>query len=232
VAEMANKIHNEFHKETLAHINNISGSVPVHRNASKHVYSFSKKSFEEQLAAWDYTWHNSNNFWVRLHATFFLERHMKDAKALKMMWPVIMKWQDDVTDWPLCDSLAKIYTKILVVEPTRVFATLKKWNSDADLWKRRQSLVSLLYYSRTKKEYLPFGKMEPLIASLLKDKEYYVQKGVGWALRELHTVYPAQTLSFLKSNIKLVSSIAFTIAMEKMDTATKDSLKLRRRAKP
>ncbi|MEJ0081710.1 MAG: DNA alkylation repair protein [Puia sp.] len=50
------------------------------------------------------------------------------------MWPVIVKWQDQVDDWPLCDALAKIYTKTLVVAPVKVYAQLKKWNKDPDLW--------------------------------------------------------------------------------------------------
>jgi hypothetical protein len=228
---MPHKMYKDFQKEAVQHINNISGSVPAHRSASKHSYSFSGKPFGQQLATWDHIWRSTSDFWVKIHATFFLERHIKKTEILKQMWPVVMKWQDDVDDWPLCDALAKIYTKILVVAPAKVFATLQKWNKDADLWKRRQSVVSLLYYSRTKKDYLSFEKMEPLISSLLKDKEYYVQKGVGWALRELHAVYPKQTLSWLTSHIKFVSSIAFTIAIEKMNTATKNELKGLRKLK-
>src|ERR1700730_12132364 len=211
---MGNKIYQEFLGEARQHIKSIKGNVPAHRSSAKHIYSFSGKSFSQQLGIWDYIWHNTDEFWVKVHGFFFLERHMKKTDSLKQMWPVVRKWQDRVDDWPLCDALAKIYTKILVVEPAEVYPTLKKWNKDDDLWKRRQSVVSLLYYSRTKKDYLSFEKIEPLITSLLKDKEYYVQKGVGWALRELHTVYPQEGLAWLKVHIKLLSPIAFTIALE------------------
>jgi 3-methyladenine DNA glycosylase AlkD len=64
---------------------------------------------------------------------------------------------------------------------------------------------------------------------LLKDKEYYVQKAVGWTLRELGTVYPKQTFSYLISHIKSVSSIAFTIATEKMNMDVKKELKALRK---
>ncbi len=76
-------------------------------------------------------------------------------------------------------SLSKIYTKMLELAPEKVYRVLKAWNKDKDLWKRRQSVVTLLYYSRTKKVYLAFDAIEPLITGLLSDKEYYVQKG-GW----------------------------------------------------
>jgi 3-methyladenine DNA glycosylase AlkD len=64
---------------------------------------------------------------------------------------------------------------------------------------------------------------------LLKDKEYYVQKEVGWTLREMHTVYPALTLPFLHKHIKNISAIAFTIVIEKMDEKTKKTLKTLRK---
>ena len=217
--------------EVLSHISTVHGNVPLHRRESKRKYSFSGLPFSEQLAIWDELWRTESDFWIRLHAFFFLERHLSKESDLLEMWPVITRWQDQVDDWGLCDALAKIYTKILVVAPDEVYARLKEWNLDENLWKRRQSVVSLLYYSRTKKQHPAFFLVRALITPLLPDKEYYVQKGVGWALRELHTVYPNETLAWLKLDIKLISSIAFTIAIEKMDTATIKELKVLRKKK-
>jgi 3-methyladenine DNA glycosylase AlkD len=217
--------------EVLSHIRTVHGNVPLHRRESKRKYSFSGLPFSEQLAIWDELWRTEGDFWIRLHAFFFLERHLGKESDLMEMWPVIVRWQDQVDDWGLCDALAKIYTKILVVMPDEVYARLKEWNLDENLWKRRQSVVSLLYYSRTKKQHPAFYQVRELITPLLPDKEYYVQKGVGWALRELHTVYPNETLAWLKQDIKLLSSIAFTIAIEKMDAATVQDLKVQRKKK-
>jgi 3-methyladenine DNA glycosylase AlkD len=212
-------------QEALLHIRAVQGSVPTHRRESKRVYSFSNRSFSDQLMIWDDLWRNTNDFWVRLHAFFFLERHLKKENELLEMWPVIVSWQDRVDDWGLCDALAKIYTKILVAAPGQVYPQLQQWNRDENLWKRRQSVVSLLYYSRTKKQHLSFNDIEQLISPLLSDKEYYVQKGVGWALRELRNVYPPETLTWLKTHIKQISPIAFTITIEKLDTASVNELK-------
>ncbi|MDB5123281.1 MAG: alkylation repair enzyme [Mucilaginibacter sp.] len=218
-------------QEVRAHIGAVWGNVPTHRLESKRAYSFSGLPFAVQLAIWDELWRTEDSFWLRLHAYFFLERHIKKEAELREMWPVIVHWQDQVDDWGLCDALAKIYTKILAIAPKEVYEQLKKWNTDNDLWKRRQSVVSLLYYSRTKKQYPTFSEIEQLITPLLTDKEYYVQKGVGWALRELHTVYPNETLPWLKQHIRSVSSIAFTIAIEKMDAVTISELKAFRKIK-
>ncbi len=218
-------------QEIRAHITAILGDVPTHRREAKRTYSFSGLAFSAQLAIWDDVWRTEDNFWLRLHAYFFLERHIKYEAELKEMWPVIVSWQDQVDDWGLCDALAKVYTKILVALPHEVYEQLKKWNTDENLWKRRQSVVSLLYYSRTKKQHPSFNRVRQLLTPLLPDKEYYVQKGVGWTLRELHTVYPNETQAWLKQDIKLISSIAFTIAIEKMDAVTISEIKALRKVK-
>ena len=70
-----------------------------------------------------------------------------------------------------------------------------------------------------------------MITNLLTDKEYYVQKGLGWTLRELHNVYPTDTKQYLKQHIRSVSPIAFTIAIEKLDTASINELKTLRKIK-
>jgi len=217
--------------EIRSHIRALQGNVPLHRLESRRQYSFSALPFTQQLAIWDELWRTENDFWLRLHAFFFLERHLKKDSELLEMWPVIVGWQEQVDDWGLCDALAKIYTKALVVAPDEVYAQLKKWNIDPNLWKRRQSVVSLLYYSRTKKKHPAFSDVEALVAPLLSDKEYYVQKGVGWSLRELHTVYPAETLPWLKAHIRQISAIAFTIAIEKMDATTVLEIKALRKIK-
>ncbi|MCR8560025.1 DNA alkylation repair protein [Mucilaginibacter sp. BJC16-A38] len=216
-------------REICAHIYSLQGNVPLHRRESRRVYSFSSWTFTEQLAIWDELWRTADNFWLKLHAFFFLERHLKKDSEMREMWLVIVHWQDQVDDWGLCDALAKIYTKIMELETTIVYEQLKKWSSDKNLWKRRQSVVSLLYYSRTKKFFSTFNQIEQLITRLLNDKEYYVQKGVGWSLRELHNVYPVETLSWLRTNIKSLSSIAFTIAIEKTDEITRSELKALRK---
>jgi hypothetical protein len=221
--------HDHCLREVSAHLAAIPGNVPAHRKAARHGYSFAGGDFGDQLLVWDHIWNNTNNFWVRVHAFFFLERHLKKSEHLEAMWPVVVKWQDTVDDWGLCDALAKVYTKILVVSPEKVYRVLRRWNRDEGLWKRRQSVVSLLYYSRTKKTYPSFALVEALITPLLADKEYYVQKGVGWALREMRNVYPKEAYAYLTKHVGAVSPIAFTISIEKMAEKEKSRLKVLRK---
>ena len=216
--------HRKYLEEVLLNVKSISSDIPAHRSAFKQGYSFSRLPFEEQLQIWDHVWHHAHHFRGQLHAYFFLEEATKKKEHHAAIWATSMAWQELVNDWPLCDSLSKVNTKVLESFPGDVYTVLAAWNKDADLWKRRQSVVSLLYYSRTKKEHLPYSKITSLLTPLLTDKEYYVQKGVGWTLRELYNVYPTETMAFVTKHIKSISPIAFTTSIEKMSMVEKEAL--------
>jgi len=219
----------QYHNEILNKVNNTSSEIPAHRAAFKEGYSFSNEPFEKQLAIWNHVWKHSGNWRAMIHAYFFLEQYVKKTELHAAIWETSKEWQQQASSWDLCDCLAKINTKALETFPGEVYKQLTLWNKDENPWMRRQSVVSLLYYSRTKKAFLPFSKIAALITPLLTDKEYYVQKGVGWSLRELHNVYPANTLSFLQKHIKSISAIAFTTAIEKIREEEKDVLKKMRK---
>jgi len=203
--------------------------VPAHRKLSNQNYSFSRQPSADQLHIWDFIWNHATDPWVRAQAFFYSESKIKDEEFLISSWQILRTWQKKVDNWGDCDALSKIYTKILEVDPDAVLAQLKKWNFSTNLWDRRQSLVSLLYFSRTKKVFLPFDTIIHLIDNLLADPEYYVQKAVGWSLKELYNVYPNETLNYVTVNIQRVPPIAFTTATEKYTREDKENLKKRRR---
>lgn len=204
-------------------------NAPSQRKLIKQKYTFSEKPLPEQLIIWDYVWNNSNDFWVCIQAFLFLESEMKDREFLLDSWDVIKNWQEKVDNWGTCDALSKIYTKILEIIPGKVLKQLRQWNKSTNLWDRRQSLVSLLYFSRTKKIILPFDTIIYLVNELVNDSEYYVQKAVGWTLKELYNVYPVATFQYLENKIGNISPIAFTIAIEKLDKKEKERLKIMRK---
>ncbi len=212
-------------KELRKKISKADTAIPNQRLVFKKQFSFSILPVEEQLEIWHYIWNTSGDYLPKTHASFFLETLLKKKEHLVYSWDIIKQWQDTADMWMYCDSLSKIYTKILEHNPDEIYSTLKGWNTSADPWKRRQSVVSLLYYARTKKQFLPYKKIIPLIENLLHDEEYYVQKGVGWSLREVYNVYPEETWNFMLKNHKHIHSIAFSAATEKLPSNRKEELK-------
>lgn len=196
--------------------------VPVQRAAYKMPYSFTAEMVDKQLKTWDFIWKNSDCAEVMSQALLFTEIEKK--KNPEKLWATIKSWADRVENWGHADSLASTYSYLLEVKPKLVLPQLKRWNKDAYSWKRRLSLVSLLYYSQLRKKVLPYSVLESFVRPLLRDSDMYVQKGVGWTLREMHNVYPRQTSAFIRKHCLRLSTIAFTSSTEKWSKAEKAPL--------
>lgn len=127
----------------------------------------------------------------------------------------------------ISDTLSSIYTRLLD-EDRSIYQTLQERNSSDNLWKRRQSVVSLYYYARGRKHPLPYEEAIILIESLLDDDDYYVQKGVWRTLREMYHLYPKQTLAWIRKHVSVLHPRAWQAATEKLDREEKELLKKHR----
>lgn len=223
------KLYQQYLSEVKKVVNNASKTVDAQRRLAKYKYSFSHLPFTEQILIWDYIWKTQRNSWVKLQAFFYCEKYAGKSDELSAEWDILKTWQDYVTHWGECDALAKLYTKILEIIPNKVLPLLKQWNKSTNQWKRRQSVVSLLYFQRTKKKFLPFTQIIKSVDNLLSDNEYYVQKGVGWTLKELYQVHPKPTYEYIKKNIKKIKPEAYSHTVEKLTLKEKQELKYLRK---
>lgn len=199
---------------------------------NKKGFSFYSNQFDEVFIALNHIFINSNVFEVKNLPFIFLDKHQKNI-SIELQLITLPKWVKYVDNWAHSDSLSKYLTRLVENESTQqeVLLTLKKWNGSKNLWERRQSLIALFYYARTKQKHIEFKIVKEFIFPLLLDKEYYVQKAVGWTLRESYNVYPAETYQFIEVHITSISPTAFTTCLEKMTEQEKDSLKQKRKQK-
>jgi 3-methyladenine DNA glycosylase AlkD len=189
-----------------------------------------KAELHHLLPAFDKVFGESSVFEIKSASLLFLDAHYKKLDKKELL-TTIPAWVDHVDNWAHSDYLSKFYTRFLEEEATRkrFLPTLEKWNRDKNPWKRRQSMVALMYYARTRKNHLPFQTVISFIKPHLEAPEYFVQKGLGWSLRECYNVYPGLTYKFMEQNYSRVSSVAFSAACEKMTTQEKENLKLKRK---
>lgn len=199
---------------------------------SKKGFSFSELPVEEQILVWDKVWKSSASFWLKIQAFFYCESLLKKPDKLILIWSTIKHWQDYVDNWGTCDCLSKIYSKILEEDSTLVLPALKEWNRSKNPWKRRQSIVSLLYYHSVRKKFLSYDVIIEMVGNLINDSDYYVQKGIGWTLRELYRTYPDKTLVYLFENSNQLSSTAFPTVSKVLNKPDKDKMiKLQKKTK-
>lgn len=145
-------------------------------------------------------------------------------------WRVVKTWSEKIDNWAHSDSLSDLYAHLLERYPKLVLPTLRNWNTSKNPWKRRLSLTSLLYYSASRKHVvLSANEILPLVQKLLNDADPYVQKAVGWTLRECGNVYPEETKMFIHEHATELSSTAFSYATEKWPKKDKEPIKKMRK---
>lgn len=200
--------------------------LPHLRTIYKKGFSFSDKSHEVQSKIWNNIWQKSLVHEVMQLPLFYFEKR-KHTLTLKD-WELLKTWISRIDGWEHSDLLSKIYSFLLELFPTQIYPTLKQWNRSPNPWKRRNSIVPLILYASPKRKYLPSSKILPLVKTLLKDADPYVQKAVGWTLRECHTLYPKETLMFFHTHIHTLSAAAFSYATERLTVKEKQLLKQKR----
>ena len=199
--------------------------VPEVRKLVKQEYSFYKLSPTKIITIWDYIWKNTEHYEVA-HQALYYYQHKAISKPEYLR---IKTWIDRCDCWEHSDDLSKIYAQIVEDNPIWILPTLEKWNISKAPWKRRQSVVGLIEYASKRKKVLPFETLITFVKPLLADEAYYVQKGVGWTLREIYNVYPTPALDFINTNLGILTPIVFSTSTEKLDKPEKTRMKAARK---
>lgn len=114
-------------------------------------------------------------------------------------------------------ALSHFFTnKIVEIE------SLKKWTESVSKWKRRAVPVTLI---EVLNKNVPLERLFHIIDPLMSDTEKFVQKGLGWFLREAWKIYPEKTEDFLLKWKDTCGRIIIQYATEKMDKETKSRFK-------
>lgn len=210
-------------------------TLPVQRARFKSGYrELDGLSREEQASYWHSVWNNSNVMASMSQAIFFFETWTKERRRMKEkgeidfvfdpMWSALTKMVDRLDNWAHSDGLSGLISAGVEEKPNERYPLLVKWNRDRNPWRRRQSIVSLHYYSRFRENPLPSSRTLPLIENLLEDDHFYVQRGVGWALRECFNVDQKATMAFLNRHIGRVPPIGYYAAVERLTAKEKARL--------
>lgn len=221
------EIRRHYHGSAHAHL---GLTLPTQRKALKKGYSFTHLPITAQVKHWDRVWRDGQHFEVMNQAALWLAS-LRDPGDLLACWPTAKGWIGRCDNWAHSDTLSAGYTRMLEADTgrTRVYPMLQQWNRARDPWKRRQSIVSLIYYHSPKRTPPKPNEVLPLVETLLDDVDIYVQKGVGWTLREAYNAYPDHTGPFIDRHATALSAIAYSAATEKHSRAEREQFKARRR---
>jgi 3-methyladenine DNA glycosylase AlkD len=203
--------------------------IPAVRRVFRSGFSFSQACPSEQWKIWDYVWKHSNSFETMLLASYFVAK--RPVLELHAQRKLLLSWANRIDNWAHSDELSSHFAKMMEFDHKTYLPVYEKWSQSKNPWLRRQSLVGLMFYSRQRKSHLPFKTIISFVKKLISDEHYYVQKGVGWTLRECWNVYPELTYKFLELHASQIPSAAWTAATEKLSKKDKVSLMSRRKLK-
>lgn len=197
---------------------------PALRQAVKRGFSFTRRPDGEVLDVWDDLWRESPYGDV-LFAALEYYLPIVRKRISPALWPVVRHWADRVDNWCHADLLANVYSHILAAQPDDVYPQLERWNDSDNQWLRRISIVSLIHYSGKNAVFMAPERVLPLISNCLADHRNYVQKAVGWVLREMGHRYPDEIRAYLVEHGDALSTTAFTRSIERLGPADRSELR-------
>lgn len=173
-------------------------------------------------------WFESDIWEAKMFSLYWLIKQ-KDAFLVKNV-KAVLKWVNVVDNWAHSDAYCSVIARMYDVAPTAVQSTLLSWNKSKNPWLRRCSMVSLYYYSRQRANPASFKLAVQLVNPHFEAPEYYVQKAVGWTIREMYNVYPEETVRYIQQKNPVLSSVAWVAATEKLKPHIKKPLLAARKA--
>ncbi|WP_353114266.1 DNA alkylation repair protein [Microbacterium sp.] len=100
------------------------------------------------------------------------------------------------TWWDHVDEVAHRLADLLDAHPTEMGVELRVWADDEDMWMRRVSIIAQLGRKDATDRTLLTDAIEPNIA----DREFFIRKAIGWALRDFARADPDWVREFVAAH--------------------------------
>jgi 3-methyladenine DNA glycosylase AlkD len=101
--------------------------------------------------------------------------------------------------WDHVDELAHRIADLHDAHPNETAGIVRRWSTAEDLWLRRLAIISQLGRRDRVDPELLTEVIEPNIA----DREFFIRKAIGWALREYARVEPTWVRTFVADHDEL-----------------------------
>ncbi|MBP7241120.1 DNA alkylation repair protein [Amaricoccus sp.] len=115
-------------------------------------------------------------------------------------WAEFLRWVPGFDAWAIADHACKAGQRRLVAVPDRL-DVVEAWVTDPNPWVRRAALVATLpWTSANHPDAAERAARERILgwaARLVADRDWFIQKAIGWWLRSLAPHDPARVRAFL-----------------------------------
>ena len=81
---------------------------------------------------------------------------------------------------------------------------MRRWSTDANMWKRRVSIICQLRFKGDTDLELLYRNIEPNLA----DREFFIRKAIGWALRQYAWTDPKEVARYVRGHEAQLSGLS------------------------
>lgn len=122
------------------------------------------------------------------------------------MIPLYEELVRDGAWWDLVDPLATLLIGVAFLNDQKtVKPIMKDWIDDDDMWIRRTAILSMNKHKEKTDEKLLYD----FCLRRAHEKEFFIRKAIGWALREYSYKAPDSVIKFLKANRGTLSPLSY-----------------------
>jgi len=133
---------------------------------------------------------------------------LQTGRAIAMYEEMIV----DGAWWDYVDTIAHRLGDVLRREPVRTAARMRAWARSENLWKRRTAIICQLGFKSDTDLVLLTDCIEPSLGS----REFFLQKAIGWALRDLAWSDPRLVADWVKRHHDALSPLSRREALKNL----------------
>ena len=113
--------------------------------------------------------------------------------------------------WDFVDAIAiESVGGLLRKYPGSMKPRMRAWSKSRDMWKRRSSILCQI----KSRDGTDLDLLYECIERSMEDSDFFIRKGIGWALREYGKTDPREVLRYVRANRDRLSGISKREAMK------------------
>lgn len=187
-------------QKMTAYMKNIQPFFGIPTPKRKEFYKEFKKEMGKEFINWiseDKIDKLVNAFWGKREREYryvglFLLDYCKINTPRQL--PLLRKLIIQGNWWDTTDSIAIDFVNPLLLNYQKTIRpVIKEWVNTDNLWLRRTAILSQLYF----KTETDLDLLQYCITQTMLEKEFFIQKAIGWALREYSKTNPTFVIQFM-----------------------------------
>ena len=127
-----------------------------------------------------------------------MQRFLKREDISRLKYLIVTKsW------WDTVDLLAKVVGS-LVIRIEGYDQIMLEWSKDSNIWLRRVAIL----YQLSLKDKVDEQILDKILVNNLGDNEFFINKAIGWALRDYSKFNPEWVREFIKKNKENMANLS------------------------